>query len=42
MLQAKFQDVSGSIYVHFAREQGDAVLGMTASEFSEIKEGDNG
>jgi hypothetical protein len=38
MITAKVSDFTESIYVNFARENGTAIMGMTASEFKHFKE----
>jgi Replication factor-A C terminal domain len=38
MLNAKISDLSGSIYVQFPRELGDAIMGKSAREFRDFKE----
>ena len=39
MLMAKIADLSGSIYIQFTRELGDAIMnGMSARQFLELKE----
>ena len=37
MIKAKLTDCSGTIDVTFAREQGTAVLGMTAEDYMKTK-----
>ena len=41
MLQAKISDFTQSIYINFARENGDKVMGMSAEEFKEFKENED-
>lgn len=39
MLQVKVSDLSGSMYINFARELGDSIMaGISAREFQDMKE----
>ena len=38
MLAAKISDLSGSIYIQFPRELGDAIMGVSAGDFKDFKE----
>lgn len=38
MLSVRFADFTHGTYVSFAREQGDAIMGMKADEFKRLKE----
>lgn len=38
MITARISDFTDSIYVNFARDQGAALMGMTAVEFKEYRE----
>lgn len=42
MLSAYIADLSGGLFVQFPRELGDAIMGMSAKEFSELRERANG
>ena len=37
-MTVKFQDATGDMYIQFARELGDQIMGMTAEEFKDAKE----
>ena len=38
IMTVKFQDATGDMYIQFARELGDQIMGMTAEEFKDAKE----
>ena len=38
IMNIKLQDAAGEMYVQFARELGDSIMGMTAEEFKDIKD----
>jgi hypothetical protein len=38
MITAKITDFTDSIFVNFARDHGSSLMGMTASEFKEMRE----
>ncbi len=38
MITAKMSDITDSIFVNFAREHGNSIMGMSAQEFKEMRD----
>jgi hypothetical protein len=38
MLSAKISDVSDSIFIHFYRQEGTAIMGLPAEKLKDIKD----
>lgn len=42
MFQARFTDLSGEVYINFARDQAETLLGITAQEYKDMLEEEGG